>query len=376
MFSIDDIHAFSFYSKVIINHSGGITPMDYRSLPGTQFYLGPQYALLRKPFLQAAKNKRNVIADNNCFLCFGGADPQNHTMQVLQSQKPRNLFSHFHVVVGKAYRFKKELDLFAQEENITVHFAVSPQEIVAIMQQCSFAICSPSTIVYEYLSVGGIVFLEQIADNQKDVVRYFMAEGMAFSLDQLGQLSDEEITRSFERQSAYFDGGSDQRLKKIFRQFFESKNISIRPVNNQDLELCYQWANDEAVRAQSYNQLSIPLAAHTSWFNNKLKDVCSYFYILEYNEQPAGQIRFQVTGSEAIVGYLAGSSIRAKGFGATILAKGIEAFIRDYGKPVQIIGYVKKTNLASQRCFERLAFEKEETNTYPDSYKYTMNYGN
>jgi RimJ/RimL family protein N-acetyltransferase len=122
--------------------------------------------------------------------------------------------------------------------------------------------------------------------------------------------------------------------------------------------------------------LSIPLAAHTSWFNNKLKDVCSYFYILEYNEQPAGQIRFQVTGSEAIVGYLAGSSIRAKGFGATILAKGIEAFIRDYGKPVQIIGYVKKTNLASQRSFERLAFNKKETNTYPDSYKYTMNYGN
>jgi spore coat polysaccharide biosynthesis predicted glycosyltransferase SpsG len=143
-------------------------------------------------------------------------------MQVLQSEKPRNHFNHFHVVVGKAYRFKKELDVFAQKENITVHFAVSPQEIVAIMQQCSFAICSPSTIVYEYLSVGGIVFLEQIADNQKDVIRYFMAEGMAFSLDQLGQLSDEEITRSFERQSAYFDGGSGERLKKIFRQYFES----------------------------------------------------------------------------------------------------------------------------------------------------------
>ena len=36
LFSIDDIHAFQFHSKVIINHAGGISPLDYQTLPFTK----------------------------------------------------------------------------------------------------------------------------------------------------------------------------------------------------------------------------------------------------------------------------------------------------------------------------------------------------
>ena len=69
LFSIDDIHAFQFHSKIIINHAGGISPLDYKTLPFTQFYLGPRYSLLREPFLEAAKHRRNSVNDNNCFIC-------------------------------------------------------------------------------------------------------------------------------------------------------------------------------------------------------------------------------------------------------------------------------------------------------------------
>jgi RimJ/RimL family protein N-acetyltransferase len=278
------------------------------------------------------------------------------------------------VVIGNAYQYKAELEVFAEgRKNIKVHHAVSPSEMVSIMQQCSFAICSPSTVVYEYLSVGGIVFLEQIADNQKDVIRYFTEEGMAFPLTQVGRLSEENIQQSFAKQAAYFDGGSGERFRKLFRQYFESKNLSIRKVNEQDLDRCYEWVNDPQVRAQSYNQSSISLQEHTAWFRNKLNDSNSYFYILELNGEPVAQIRFQVSGNEAVLGYLASDQIRSKGLGTTILSKGVDAFTKDYSKAIQIIGFVKKTNIPSQRSFERLAFEKEEATEYPDSYKYTMN---
>ena len=56
------------------------------------------------------------------------------------------------------------------------------------MKQCCFAICSPSTIVYEYMSVGGVVFLEQIADNQEDVIKYMTEEGLAFLIKDIGNI--------------------------------------------------------------------------------------------------------------------------------------------------------------------------------------------
>jgi UDP-2,4-diacetamido-2,4,6-trideoxy-beta-L-altropyranose hydrolase len=377
IFSIDDIHAFPFFSKIIINHSGGFAPLHYRSLPSTQFYLGPGYALLRRPFLEAAKSRRNEITDSNCFICFGGADPGNQTMKVLQDADIRKHFTKIHVVIGNAYQYKAELDAFVKDQSeIVVHHAISPSDMVVIMKECSYAICSPSTIVYEYLSVGGIVFLQQIADNQKDVIGYFVNEGMAFPLNQLGNIANSAIVSSFAKQRMYFDGKQDQRLRKCFDQYFESRTLSIRSAAEQDLEISYYWANEPEVRAQSYNQSSISLEEHAAWFHNRLKDVHSYFYILEQNKIPVAQIRFQVSNNEAVLGYLAGKSIRSKGLGTAILGKGIEAFVRDYGKPVDITGYVKKTNLPSQRSFERLAFVKEEATTYPDSFKYTMHYGN
>lgn len=205
IFSIDDIHAFPFYSKAIINHSGGFTPLRYRSLPSTQFYLGPSYALLRKPFLDAAKNRRNEITDSNCFICFGGADPGNQTMEVLRDTDIRRHFKKIHVVIGSAYQYKAEMEAFIKDKSeIIIHHAVSPSNMVAIMKECSYAICSPSTIIYEYLSVGGIVFLQQIADNQKDVISYFVNEGMAFPLNQLRNIDDSIIASSFEKQKNVF----------------------------------------------------------------------------------------------------------------------------------------------------------------------------
>jgi UDP-2,4-diacetamido-2,4,6-trideoxy-beta-L-altropyranose hydrolase len=377
IFSIDDIHAFPFFSKVIINHSGGFLPLDYRSLPSTQFYLGPTYALLRTPFLEAAKSRRNEITDSNCFVCFGGADPDNQTMEILRNVQLRNSFEKIHVVIGNAYQYKPQLEAFAKDQDkITVHHALSPSGMVTVMKQCSYAICSPSTIVYEYLSVGGVVFLQQIADNQKDVITYFTEEGMAFSLDRMANISNEEIVSSFAKQRMYFDGNQGQRLRKCFDQYFESKMLTIRRARERDIQTCYRWANDPEVRAQSYNQSSIGLKEHTAWFHGKLKDNHCYFYILERHKEAVAQIRFQLSNNEAVLGYLAGKPIRSKGLGTSILSKGIEAFVRDYPKPVAIIGYVKKTNLPSQRSFERLAFSKEEAVTFPDSFKYTMHYGN
>jgi hypothetical protein len=38
------------------------------------------------------------------------------------------------------------------------------------------------------MSVGGVVFLEQIADNQEDVIKYMTEEGLAFLIKDIGNI--------------------------------------------------------------------------------------------------------------------------------------------------------------------------------------------
>jgi len=377
LFCIDDIHAFRFFSKVIINQSGGLSPLDYKAQPATQFYLGPHYSLLRHPFLDAAKKRRTVIDNNTCFVCFGGADPKNKTLEVLRNPAISNYFDHFYVVIGNAYMHSSELMEFSgSRKNISLYQSLTAEKIVSVMQKCSFAICSPSTVVYEYMSVGGIVFLEQIADNQKDVIRYMVKEGLAFHLMDIEKNIENKIEQCLQKQAVYFDGRSDERFRKLFSQYFESRRLFIRRAAISDLETCFNWANDQEVRAQSYHQNPISLSEHTVWFTAKLTDQNSFFYILELDHQPVAQVRFQVIAEEAVLGYLADKSIRNKGLGTSILGKGIEQFVHDYKKRIQLVGYVKRSNPASQCSFERLAFMKMDTAEYPDSFKYIMHHDN
>lgn len=376
-FCIDDIHAYPFLATTVINHAGGFSPHDYKAQAETQFYLGPRYALLRQPFLSAAATRRTAITDNNCFVCYGGADPDNRTLALLKEMRSQKWFETVHVVIGSAYQYKNELETFLSENpGLVLHTALSPDEMVAVMQLCSFAICSPSTIVYEFMSVGGVVFLDQIADNQKDVIRYFTAEGMAFPLNRVGILTEEEIATALQKQGIYFDGRSGERFRKLFRQYFDAQQLSIRRAQPADVMVCFEWANDPEVRAQSYNQNTIPLEAHKNWFATKLQDKTCFYYIFETGGEPVAQIRFQCTNGEAVLGYLVSKKIRREGLGTAILAKGIAQLLQDAGEPLTIIGHVKKENIASQRSFEKLAFRKSESTSFPDSFTYTMNYGN
>ena len=374
---IDDIHANKFFSKAIINSSGGISPLDYDALPSTQFFIGPLYSLLRPIFLEAVKNRRTVIDNKACFVCFGGADPDNQTIKIFQQYQIEKHFEQIHVVVGSAYKYLPELnDLVISKKNIILHQSLSAEEMMQTMRNCSYAICSPSTVVYEYMSCGGVVFLKQSADNQKHVIKFLLSEKLAFYVDDLNNVKPAQMNMALQKQAFYFDGRSGVRFIKLFKQYFAAKDLVIRKAVLEDLETCYNWANDEDVRAQSYNSNQVNFQDHIQWFKQKLINTNSFYYLLELNGNPVAQIRFQVNNNEAVLGFLADKTIRNKGLGTAILSKGIEIFVRDFQKSVMIIGYVKDSNVASQRSFERLAFKKERSTEYPNSFKYSMYYDN
>lgn len=367
---IDDIHAYHFVVDVVINHAGGITKSDYSAEHETQFYLGLQYALLRKPFREIAKNK--VEKPNNLFICLGGADPKNDTLEILKKVEKTGETNTCFLIVGGAYLHQKSLEKFLEKTTLNVELLsnLSADDMVFYMNQCARAITPPSTISYEYLSTGGLLYLKVIADNQININRYFLQDNLALSFDDDFENHHQNAIEKFlKNQPNLFDGNQQKRFLNIFCDLV----ITTRLANLDDCKLYFDWTNDPLTRQQSFNSEPIIFEQHEVWFNRRLSDENSVLYVIEFNKNPMGQIRFQIDNNTATISYSLDKNYRGKGLGFWILKKGVDAF-RNAFSHLEIIGFVKFENIASVKVFRKLGFQETVATEIENSYKYRIKY--
>jgi UDP-2,4-diacetamido-2,4,6-trideoxy-beta-L-altropyranose hydrolase len=374
---IDDIHAYHFIADIVINPSGGIKENDYSISNYTKCYLGPKYVLLRPTFLKRVKTTRIASTLSKLFINMGGADPNNEVCKILNKVN-FDSFQELHVVTGHAYRFDHELKEFELKDKRVIHHkGLMAEGMAALMEECGMAVCPPSSVAFEYASIGGLLFLHQIAENQKEVKRFLIEEKLAFDFEKdfvniFKTDSAQILKETVEKQHFIFDGKSDERIVSIFRSLSINLSLVARKAKEQDLLLCYDWANDFGVRSQSYSSETIPLTEHETWFKKKISDEQSKFYIVEVDNEPMGQIRFERRDDEFVVSYLIAPQMRGKGFGIHLLNKGIEQLLSD-SKDVKVIsGYVKIKNTPSLRVFEKAGFElsADQQTLYPESVKF------
>lgn len=214
---VDDIYDYHFVADAIINHAGGLSPGCYSAEKYTKIYLGLKFALLRKEFREAAKNRVCSRKEKAMFICLGGADPKNDTLEVLKKCEQNGLIDKYYVIIGSAYEYKAELVKFIHtlDKEVILLSNIGPAEMVFYMKKCAWAITSPSTISYEYLSVGGELYLKVIADNQINIFRYFIEEGLAFSVDEFPVKDPSRLEKAIALQNQLLDGNSDKRLEDI-----------------------------------------------------------------------------------------------------------------------------------------------------------------
>ncbi|HKK74711.1 MAG TPA: UDP-2,4-diacetamido-2,4,6-trideoxy-beta-L-altropyranose hydrolase [Saprospiraceae bacterium] len=367
---IDDIHTYHFVADVVINHAGGIKPADYSVEPYTQFCLGLKYALLRKPFREAAKHRTYPDRqDNHVFICLGGADPRNATLAVLKRCESIETIEKVFLVIGPAYLHKTSLRTFLEQSELDVELLenLSAEEMVRYMKKCGLAITPASTVAYEYLSVGGLLFLNVIADNQLSMYDFFINQHLAFDLEKLNNNYLNQIQDSSPPQD---DLNGQQ--EKIYTRLFQSLTLHAREAEERDTELLFTWANDQATRQQSFNSKPIAFEQHKKWFLAKRSDPNSHIYILHLRQAPIAQVRFDLKDQVATLSYSIAKKYRGKGLGVPVLREAMATLRRAYGQRLPIVGYVKKSNIASVKVFRALDFREEETPLYENTYKYIL----
>ena len=364
---IDDIHQGKYVSDAVINHIGGISINDYQSDISTAFFLGIDYSIVNRVFLE---KKTNWDKKNNLLICLGGADPNNDTQKII-AQTPFSRFDLTTVIVGGGYLHNESLKKFTRDKNVSIRQNLQPAEVAQIMSECKYAILSPSTVCYEYMHIGGIVYLYQIADNQKKVKDFFIKNELAFDFSEINEKGKQENV-VLEKQRVFFDKRSHERLLKLFTGLSFIKQCKIRRAESIDKIVVFEWANDSLTRSMSFSNEAISYESHLTWYDKKINDPQVDYYIFEKENEPVAQIRFDIKDREAFLSYLIRSDDRGKSLGVWILAQGINQLIQERPGLHMVTGFVKRSNIASCKSFEKLRFKKEDTVVYPDSYKYTI----
>ncbi len=361
---IDDIYDRSFAADVVINHSEGIKPMDYSIEQFSKLYLGTQYAILRSSFLKKQKLP-SLKKTHKAFINMGGTDQQNFSKKALSVCLKNKTIQSIDIVIGSFYPHKNELNEIIKKNkhtSIAIHHNLSEEKIHSLMKKSSVAICSASTISYEYASVGGFLFVYQTVLNQKNIYKFLIRSKIAYPLasfnTQLSKLQNSSTAPAyFKNRNTYFSGNSKKNLSGIFDNLEKERGLTLRRANSKDVLTYFKWANDTDVRKNSVSTEPILFADHKSWFDRKLKNENAVLYILEKNGIPLGQVRLDRTNTTAEIDYSIAKKYRGKGYGEIILKKSIQDYYLNYPNDL-ITAKAKVSNMASNRVFEKLGFKR------------------
>ncbi len=375
---LDDLHNRTFIADAIINISGGVKPERYATAPYTKLCLGPEYALLRKPFREAQKmiGKRDEKVAK-ILICFGGADPDNFTLRYAQKLHSINPDYRLEIVIGSAYLHSKNLQNFLSEKrNVNLHQNLSAAEMAALMQQCSVAVCSASSVAYEYCAVNGMLFVEKTADNQADLYQFLISEKLALSAEKMEEFLTsadlETITKKLsQKQREIFNGRAEENLQNLFAQLELQAQLTFRKVTENDAQLLFEWANDPVVRQFSFNPEPIPFETHVNWLNGKLNNPNALLLLAEIKNQPVALLRFDINVKIALISYQIGAAFRGKGLGHRVLQVGLIELQKYIPEVTEAIGFVQEVNVASVRAFEKAAFENLGIDEEQQAFKFS-----
>lgn len=358
---IDDLMKDENPAHVIINHAIGIHATDYKSVYLNQFGIGTKYALLRPAFLKRAGKPRAISTTDNVFICFGGADPFDLTAGAVKALLEVKPTMNIQVVIGAAYNHQLLDSIAQQNNNVVIHKSLNEEQLANVMLSCSFGLVSASTIAYEACAIQMPLLAGYYVDNQKQLYKGLVENELVFGLGDISQFKHTDFKQIFvevlsrslahlmKAQAKHFDAHITQRVNWLFR------DITYRLLNESDVNLVYNWANDPVIRANSYQTDTIPFETHQTWFTAKLQDKNCLMYMCMYEGQAAGMLRYQVSEGKSVVGIQIGEEYRGKKLAVPMLIDTARFYFRKFSEP--IFAYIKVENEASKNAFEKAGYK-------------------
>lgn len=173
---IDDLNAFDYPADAVVNYNIYGPELPYPQ--NKKYFLGPQYAPLRKEFQGLGQR---VVQERveNVLISTGGTDQYHvalHCAEYLREHSPREK-RVFHFVLGTMNQDVVELEKIAGElPFIRLHHQVT--DMCSLMLQCDAAVSAAGTTLYELCACGLPTVTYVLADNQIQGAQAFQRAGL------------------------------------------------------------------------------------------------------------------------------------------------------------------------------------------------------
>jgi UDP-2,4-diacetamido-2,4,6-trideoxy-beta-L-altropyranose hydrolase len=179
----DHAHLESYCADAILNQNYGAERFKYNTELQTLFFLGTDYALIRKGFLRFAGYKKDIPDKaQNILITMGGSDIENHTSWTLRALNDIDTSLFAKVPVGASNPHMHSVRKLAESSKHQVEILDAPEEMADLMRWADIAVSAGGTTVWELFFMGVPSLLGITADNQENIVNTLSIRGFALSL--------------------------------------------------------------------------------------------------------------------------------------------------------------------------------------------------
>jgi RimJ/RimL family protein N-acetyltransferase len=244
-------------------------------------------------------------------VCFGGADPQQHTIAMLNALRPHaSRLNRIDVVIGLANPHRAAtIAACATLPNATLHCPA--QDISELLAASDLAIGAGGSMNWERACLGVPTLAFGIADNQQHGLEALIEAGCVAGVPDMPVADEARIAawltclldnpallRGLSTRSATLvDGRGAERVADALLP----TAFTFRPATADDSENLLNWRNDPAVRGVSLNSGKIDRASHEAWLQRTLADPQRILLVAESGGKPAGVVRFDLLPPEALI---------------------------------------------------------------------------
>jgi UDP-2,4-diacetamido-2,4,6-trideoxy-beta-L-altropyranose hydrolase len=357
---LDDYgHADHYSADYILNQNLFADPTRYGNRkPYTCLLFGTQYVMLRREFEKWQNWTREVPnVGQKVLVTLGGSDSNNVTSQVIDALKQlRPGALECVVVVGGSNPHVEKLRVQCQETRQQIRLVINPTDMPELMAWADIAIAAGGTTAWELAFMGLPSLILVLADNQRPIADALGMQSLArkanltrVASDALKMLEDADGRKAMSSEARKLvDGKGARRVLTTVR----AADLNLRRARQDDCRLLWELANDPIARAVSFSQEPIPWETHLQWFAKRVNSPSCLLYLADNGANSfVGQIRYEISGDEALVSVSLDKEVRGRGKGAALITRGSQQCFADSGVNI-VRAYVKPENKASMRAFE------------------------
>jgi UDP-2,4-diacetamido-2,4,6-trideoxy-beta-L-altropyranose hydrolase len=196
---IDDMaHLKHYYADIVLNQNLHADQLRYTCEPYTRLLLGTKYVLLRKEFLAWRDWKREVPeVARQVLVTLGGADPENHTLKVIQGlDKVEVTGLEVTIVIGASNPHRDVLEAATKQSRIPIRLIWDVTNMPELMTWADVAVSSAGSTVWELLFLGTPTLALILADNQCYIAEQVVESGVGQSLGWARNISAKSLAKA------------------------------------------------------------------------------------------------------------------------------------------------------------------------------------